>query len=271
MLCVRSGREPGPSRQSSEERGGEIQLCLVSKQTPESVRGRKEDISPLFYEKIVWPEDSPLKKTNNRVMKFPQGTGARKWLQYYEDKEKAAREKEATKLMKLQERKRKKEEKDKVKAAKKKKIRVSDDESSFDEEIEKEIENLPDSSGGEWDETYGMSEDEEVADESNFLEEVASVDHSDWVLVEFEGKKEKLFYVGLVVENRKTENNRGSARVLVNFLKKEGKTSSYIFPMEKDEGWVDLRQIKKVLPTPEIRRGHHSFPCKYFPANIKLV
>lgn len=83
-----------------------------------------------------------------------------------------------------------------------------------------------------------------------------------WVLVHFEGRKgSDLFYAGQVIDIKGTQ-------IAVNFLKKG--TKQYNFPLVKDEAIVDISQIKKILPEPELRRGYYNFKIN-FPRSLNLV
>lgn len=84
----------------------------------------------------------------------------------------------------------------------------------------------------------------------------------DFVLVEFQRKKGKLYFVGEV-----TENDILSTEILVNFLRKQKK--HFYFPTIKDEGLVSRESVRKVLPKPEIRRGYFNFKIR-FPNNITI-
>lgn len=222
-----------------------------------------KDISPQFYKNVVWPEDTPPKNPKKRLMKFPQGSGARKWLQYYEEKKKSAEENEAKKLAKLQERNRKREEKKRVKALKKRKavhLDESSDEGSNDDQ--RFAASLADSSGGEWVETDEDELDEEAV-LSAFWSDGEIVKKEDWVLVEFQGKKGNLiFYAGKVLE--KTEN-----KAVISFLKKT-RGAAFVFPEVKDEASIDTSRIKKILPPPAERRGYFTFNIK-FPPSLLIV
>lgn len=125
-------------------------------------------------------------------------------------------------------------------------------------EIEKLVENLSDSSGGEWDE-HGDDSEEDVEDD--FLETVQSVEVSDWVLVEYQGRKSNLYYAGCVTALEGSE-------ITVNFLKKRNK--QYAYPDQKDEDNISIDRVKKMLPSPEVRRGYYNFKIK-FPNNLHLV
>lgn len=180
------------------------------------------------------------------------GSGARKWLQYYNEQHQEAMEKEAAKLARQEERDRKRKEKETAKAAKKRRREeVLGETTDEDEEISEEIEHLKDSSGGEWEE--GGSEDEEDI-EKTFWEEDLEIKIGDWVLVQFQGKKNTLYYVGKVLERTKN-------MFKVTFCKKQG--ASFVFPLVTDEAEVERLQIKKKLPYPKERRGHFNFPLKF--------
>ena len=118
---------------------------------------------------------------------------------------------------------------------------------------------LPSSSGGEWDED--LSDDEHEVDETDFFENVCSVNVDDYVLVQFVGKVKPLYYIGIVT---KCENQE----VTVNFMKR-GKLQ-FIFPQAKDESVIQMKTIKKILPPPSERRGHFTFKV-IFPKTITLV
>lgn len=118
---------------------------------------------------------------------------------------------------------------------------------------------LPSSSGGEWDEE--SSHDESEIDESEFFEMVESVNVDDYVLVQFMGKVKPLYYVGVVTKCEGQD-------VTVNFMKR-GKLQ-FIFPQAKDESIIQVNSIKKILPSPTVRRGHFTFQV-IFPKTITVV
>lgn len=117
---------------------------------------------------------------------------------------------------------------------------------------------LPSSSGGELDEDLFNDENEL---ESEFFEKVGSINVDDYVLVEFAGKVEPLYYVGVVMKCEGED-------VTVNFMKK-GKLQ-FIFPQAKDESIIRMETIKKILPPPTVRRGHFTFNV-IFPKTITVV
>jgi hypothetical protein len=98
-------------------------------------------------------------------------------------------------------------------------------------------------------------------DECSFFEENPVPVLGCWVLVEFVGKKTNLYYVGQVTQ---IEN----AVITVNFLKKGKK--QYVFPTVKDESTINFKQIKKVMPEPNVRRGYYSFQIK-LPQHLNFV
>lgn len=84
------------------------------------------------------------------------------------------------------------------------------------------------------------------------------VNQDSFVLVQFQGKKKMLYYVGLVVE---TKDESGENSVLVKFLKRKklkDENSVFVFPDVDDISLVNISQISEVLPRPSIdRRGHY--------------
>lgn len=142
------------------------------------------------------------------------------------------------------------------------KIAKQEKKSKFRKPAKKQIileEELPSSSGGEWDEKSSVDED---VDEEDFLERVESVKDHDYVLVEFpSGKNRVLYYVGIVL-------NTNIDGVEVKFMKK-GKVQ-FVFPQAEDISVVKMEQIKKVMPVPNVRRGHFNFQLR-FPKTMTVV
>lgn len=130
---------------------------------------------------------------------------------------------------------------------------ANEEEESTDEDDEI---SLPSSEDIDWHQVSSQSEDEE-----EFFDHTPNVEDGAWVLVAFPGRKGELYYAGQVVEKQEEQ-------VMINFLKKGRK--QYTFPDVQDQSIVHLSDIKKVLPTPTIRRGSYSFPIK-FPYSLNLV
>lgn len=104
------------------------------------------------------------------------------------------------------------------------------------------------------------SSDEGEIEPEFFFEEVTSLKTSDWVLVEYIGKRSKLYYAGLITET--------VPAVMCKFIKRRGK--GFVFPLVEDKAEIDLTTVKKILPKPIDRRGHHTFKIK-FPSSITIV
>lgn len=96
--------------------------------------------------------------------------------------------------------------------------------------------------------------DNSEVEADNFFE-VCSPKMGDFVFVEFSRKKGTTYFVGQVTESSPT-----ASEVLVNFLRK--KEANFHFPQIKDEGLVPIENVKKVMPVPEVRRGHYKFKIK---------
>lgn len=105
---------------------------------------------------------------------------------------------------------------------------------------------------------YGTSDDSDV--EEDFCE-TSSPRVGDYVFVAFASKKSKTYYVGRVMEE-----NSSTSDSLVNFLRKE--RAHFHFPSIKDEALVPRDWVKKVLPIPNVRRGHYTFKIKFPNVNI---
>ena len=93
-------------------------------------------------------------------MTFPQGSGVKKWLQYYDQREKEAEEKKVLKQRKEEEKKHKKEERETAKATKRNNKKHRPIEESDEEDLEIALEPDRPTSGGEWEEKESESEDE---------------------------------------------------------------------------------------------------------------
>lgn len=91
-------------------------------------------------------------------------------------------------------------------------------------------------------------------EEENFFDENPKPEVKSWVVVEFDGRKSSLFYVGQILEET-------NDCFKINFLKR-GK-SFYVFPHVEDVATVEKHRIKKVLNVPNMRRGQHDFKIKF--------
>ncbi|KAB0803823.1 hypothetical protein PPYR_00793 [Photinus pyralis] len=91
-------------------------------------------------------------------------------------------------------------------------------------------------------------------DKENFFDENPKPELKSWVVVEFDGRKSILFYVGQIIEEH-------SDCFKINFLKRG--ESFYIFPHVVDIATVEKCRVKKVLNAPKVRRGLHDFAIKY--------
>lgn len=147
-----------------------------------------------------------------------------------------------------------KQAKTKVSQQPKQKRRLLVSSSSSDEENEPTLNDDDDIS--DWFGPDSGSED----NEGEFLEENPMVTLNDWVLVEFPAKRNKIFYVGQVTATQ--------PKLMVNFLKRKG--NQFVYPNVQDIAEIDITAVKKVFSNPIIRRGYHSFNCK-FPCNITIV
>nr|CAD7457802.1 unnamed protein product [Timema tahoe] len=127
---------------SKSQAGEPIISTLInsSEVTPtRSDKTKKNYISPSFLDHILWPTESPQKSSKRKKKeRLPHAATSKKWLSYWEDKEKVKEQKEENKRNKVMARQQKKDqkEKDKVVAAKKKRKVIKHDTSSETEEEE---------------------------------------------------------------------------------------------------------------------------------------
>lgn len=128
---------------------------------------------------------------------------------------------------------------------------------------EEEVLELADSSAGSDFIGLSSSEDEDLSD---FLEGQGGSSllcpNQSWILVEYSLPKGAVYYVGQVQAGRPR-----SSEVSVKFLRK--RRNAFVFPNVDDITAVDLKDVKKVLPEPRVRRGQHFFNVK-FPLNLNI-
>ena len=91
------------------------------------------DVSPSFLDHVVWPTESPQKSLKRKkTERLLHAATSRKWLSYWEDKQKSKEEKEETKRKRLLARKQKQDLKEKNQMSARKKRRGKKANSSSD-------------------------------------------------------------------------------------------------------------------------------------------
>lgn len=233
----------------------------------QSVATTSKNVDPLvpspFKRAMFWPGEKEKGGTKRKCReKIPAVVSSADYQLYYERKSSEKKKMEEAKRARLEARQEKKRQKERLKLtkrqlfrSKRKNCESGDSESDWSEGSRLEVFS---SSGGEWQEE---SSDEEI-DETSFFNVCTEVKNGDWVLVEFQSKRGNIYYVGIVT------NDVEEAQATVKFLKRKKK--QYVWPDVEDESIVPLKDIKKKLPSPQVRRGYHSWTLR-FPESLCLV
>ncbi|KAK4876651.1 hypothetical protein RN001_009157 [Aquatica leii] len=101
---------------------------------------------------------------------------------------------------------------------------------------------------------------------SGFEELDKDPDPNDLVLVQFNAKKEIVFYVGKVVQTENLINE-----IEVNFLRKARKyTGHFVFPNAPDISMVSTEDMKMTLPPPTLRlQSYYKFEINFGSLNMR--